>query len=137
MAKKPTPVFAQTTRHAQVRITTNNANRDGSGTVGTNIFLLFTAPADGALLMNFRAKATATTSTAGLVRIFTSIDGGSTKLFWGEIEIAAITVSDSVKSAEGELQPSIPMHCTASMLVYVTSSIAVVTDVHAEVGELT
>lgn len=96
MAKNTSPVFAKNGTNDNVQVSTANTARDGTGTLGT----LATGTADGKRIEMVHAKATVTT-TAGMVRIFLSTDGGATKRLIGEIPIAALTVSATQQAAEG------------------------------------
>ena len=83
------PVFASTPRSAQVSIATANANRDGTGTVGT----LFTAGASGSKVEEVRITPRVTT-TAGMVRLY--VHTGAAYFLYGEYAIAALTLSATV-----------------------------------------
>lgn len=84
------PVFAVTPRIASVNIATANTNRDGTGTVAT----LITGASTGTRVAEIVVQARVTT-TAGMVRIF--LHDGTTFYFFDEVNIAAATVSASVK----------------------------------------
>lgn len=77
------------------RISTANANRDGTGTIAT----LHTAGAAGARIDDVSIKATGTT-TAGIVRFFKSTDGGATWRLVREVIVSAITPSGTVAAFE-------------------------------------
>jgi hypothetical protein len=96
-----TPAFAATPRVGMGLISTANTNRDGTGTLVT----IFTAGANGSKIERIRVKAIETT-VASLVRIF--IHDGSNARLYDEIDVAALTVSQTVKGAEGELDLSTP-----------------------------
>ena len=87
------PSFVSTPRLEVVQVGTANTNRDGSGTLGT----LITGAAAGTRVFEIVAQA-AESTTAGMVRIFLSTDGGTTKRLIDEISIAAATASGSVKA---------------------------------------
>jgi hypothetical protein len=87
------PSFAATPHAgAQVQVATANANRDGTGTLGT----LITGVASGTRVEKVRVKATGTTTT-GMVRLFVSYDGGTTKRLLDEVPVAALTPSATVQ----------------------------------------
>src|SRR5262249_32310624 len=67
-----------------------------TGTLGT----LLTAAATGTRVGRIRVHATVTT-TAGMVRIFLSTDGGTNKRLIGELVVTAITVGASTAAFEG------------------------------------
>lgn len=89
-----TPSFTSTPRVGLANVAAANTNRDGSGTVTA----LLTGAAAGTKVFEIAAQPTVTT-TAGMVRIFLSVDSGSTWKLLDEISIAAATVSASVKGA--------------------------------------
>lgn len=83
------PVFAATPFGTQAQISSANANRDGSGSIQTVL------DATGAgILRRIDIQAVGTT-TAGMVRLYLSFDGGTTKRLWREIPIPAVTPSAS------------------------------------------
>lgn len=131
MAVTATPVFAQTPVCANGQVSAANTARDGSGTIVT----LFTAGANGARIEYIRAKATVTT-TAGMVRIFISTNGGTDKRLLAEINIAAATVSATVQGAEGEYRPTLPLMLPASALIYASTHNAEAINVFAHGGDL-
>lgn len=88
-----TPVFTSTVRVGSVNVSAANTNRDGSGTITS----LLTGAAAGTKVFEIVAQA-AVTTTAGMVRIFLSVDGGTTWRLFDELSIAAATVSASVKA---------------------------------------
>lgn len=90
------PQFAATVNRGQALISTANANRDGTGTLGT----VWTAGASGGRIDEVRIKATGTT-TAGMVRLYVS-DGTNHRLLF-EQSIAAVTPSATIKSEEYQL----------------------------------
>lgn len=85
------PKFASTARAAQVQVSVANTARDGTGTLGT----LITGVAAGTKIFEIVVEATVTT-TAGMVRLFLSLDAGVTKRMIDEFPVSAITVSASV-----------------------------------------
>lgn len=87
-----TPSFTSDPRIGLVNVSAANANRDGSGTITT----LVVGAAAGTKVTSIVAQA-AVTTTAGMVRIFLSVDGGSTWRLFDELAIAAATASASVK----------------------------------------
>ncbi len=74
-------------------ISTANANRDGTGTVGT----VFTAGTNGSRIDRIIVKATGTT-TAGMIRLF--IHNGTANFLYREIAVTAITPSGTVAAYE-------------------------------------
>lgn len=86
-----TVAFAVTPRIASVSIATANANRDGTGTVGT----VLTGVTAGTRIQEVVIQAGGTT-TAGMVRLF--LHDGTNYWFFDEVPISAITVSASVRA---------------------------------------
>lgn len=82
--------YASTPVAAVVNIATANNSRTGSGTLGT----LLTGGANGTRVDDIQIKA-AQTTTAGTVRIFLSLDGGTNKYLLTEVAVPANTASSS------------------------------------------
>lgn len=75
MAVTATPVFPQNPVLASVAVTAANTNGQGAGTIGTDIFLVDTAGANGTFIERVRfipTASTPTTTTATIGRIFYS-----------------------------------------------------------------
>lgn len=82
-------------------ISTANANRDGSGTLGTVCSGPSTNAGAGVLTRIERVTVKATgTTTAGMIRFFVSTDAGTTKRFLTELAVTAVTPSASAVSFE-------------------------------------
>lgn len=99
-----TAQFANTPNVGRTRISgvaAANTARDGSGTEGTNIFLLFTAGVNGARVdrIIYTAAGTLVANTAGCLRVFISAAAGSNKRLWREYPISATTPSVSAVGA--------------------------------------
>lgn len=90
--------YTSTPRSSSVRISTANTNRDGTGTIGT----LFTGGTSGSRVDDISIKATSTT-TAGMIRFYKSLDNGSTWRLLREVSVSAITPSGTVQSFESVL----------------------------------
>lgn len=80
--------FAATPKNSGAQIATANTARDGTGTLGT----VYTAGASGSRIDSIIIQATGTT-TAGMIRFFSSIDAGTTKRLIGEVPVLAITAA--------------------------------------------
>lgn len=80
-----------------VQIATANANRDGTGTLGTVV----TGSQDGTRIHKITIKATGTT-TAGMIRLF--IDNLTNVRLWKEIPVTAITPSGTVEAFSSTLE---------------------------------
>src|SRR5215470_12998310 len=76
MTANRTPRFTKNGKWPQVGVPTGNAKSDGSGTIGTDLFLLMTAGADDtfveAVLWLLTGSVANTASTATVARIFIS-----------------------------------------------------------------
>jgi hypothetical protein len=97
-----TPNFSSTPKCASVNITTANANRDGTGTIGT----VFTAGSSGSRIDIINIVATATT-TAGMVRLFIH-DGTSARLY-DEVPVYAVTPANSIPAFSVTLGGNAPL----------------------------
>ena len=83
-----TAQYAATPKNGSTQIATANTLRDGTGTLGT----VLTAGTSGSRIDSIIIHAT-TTTTAGMVRFFESIDGGTTKRLIHEEPVLAVTPS--------------------------------------------
>ena len=83
-----TAQYASTPKNSGAQISTANTGRDGTGTLGT----IYTAGASGSRVDSIVIQATGTT-TAGMIRFFSSIDAGTTKRLIGEVPVLANTPS--------------------------------------------
>ena len=76
MPANTSPVFSITPNANPVAVTAANTKSDGTGTIGTDIFLAFTAGSNGSWVSKVRvstvATAAATTSTGTVGRIYLS-----------------------------------------------------------------
>lgn len=99
-----TPNYARFPRSAVAQISAANTARDGTGTIVT---VIAGAAAGGALEGGTRVdditiQATGTT-TAGMVRLFLSLDGGTTNRLIREVEISARTPSGTTPAFRADL----------------------------------
>ena len=82
MAANTTPVYGRTPNISSVLVTAANTSSQGGGTVGTDIFLAYTAGSDGSYVRKVRfipTASTPTTTTATVGRVFiSSVNTGST-----------------------------------------------------------
>lgn len=98
-------IFTKTPVVGTTRITAANARNDGNGTIGTDMFLLLTAGANGGTFVPFvKAKAAATaagTSTAAtVIRLYlsTQSSGATTSAntkFIGEVPVPIVSAANS------------------------------------------
>lgn len=92
------PNYASTPRNAVAQISAANTNRDGTGTIVTVI----AGAANGTRVDDITIVATGTT-TAGMVRLFLSLDNGTTNRLLREIPVTAATPSGTVQAFRAEL----------------------------------
>lgn len=78
-------------------ISTANTNRDGTGTIAA----VATGSPAGFRVLRIIAQAIGST-TAGMIRLFLSTDGGSTWKLFDEITVSVITVGAGVSGWRGE-----------------------------------
>ena len=104
MPANTSPIFTLTPNNGGGAATAANTNGSGSGTIGTDIFKVFTAGANGSWLGRIRfqavATAAATATTATVARIFiSSVGSGATTttdtLCVGEVNLASVTADHS------------------------------------------
>jgi len=100
MAASTSPVFVDTPKCWIGRATVTNTNRDGTGTVAT----IVTPGADGSLIEGIEVAAESTTASACMVNLFLSNDSGTTWRFWRSVQLAAITPSATVDTAQGSVE---------------------------------
>ena len=92
------PNYASTPRFAIGQISAANTNRDGTGTLVDVI----TGAATGTRVDDITIQAVNTT-TGGMVRLFVTLDGGTTNRLIREIEVSARTPSGTVPAFRFEL----------------------------------
>ena len=126
------PTFTSTPRVGYGQVSAANTSRDGTGTLVT----LLTGAAAGTKVFEIAAQATVTT-TAGMVRIFLSLDSGTTKRLIDEMSIAAATVSASVKGTRIATTYSNLVLPDASAVLYASTHNAEAINVAAFAGDLT
>lgn len=90
--------YAATPRAAVAQVTAANTNRDGTGTLVT----VFTGASTGSRIDDLVVQATGTT-TAGMVRLYLSLDNGTTNRLIHEIPVSAITPSGTVAAFKAQL----------------------------------
>jgi len=129
------PSFADTPRREAVTISTANTNRDGTGTMGT----LIAAAATGTLVFRITVQAGGTT-TAGVIRLFGSNDGGTTKRLIRELLVPAVTPSTTVAAWNGQFPDAAyqtPMILAdANDILYVSTNNAETFYVRAQAADL-
>lgn len=104
MAGNQIPIYSRVGAYGQVRVTAALANSDGTGTVGTNIFLAFTADAtNGSFVQRVRwnpvsnSAGVTTTATVGRVYISSSNTTANTlnTALFQEVALPSVVVSNS------------------------------------------
>lgn len=127
-----TPKFASTPRAEYVAISTANTNRDGTGTLGS----LITGVAAGTKVDRIMAIAGGTT-TAGMLRFYLSLDGGTTNRLIFEMPVQALTPSASQVCWRDEMDMGQFLLRDASARLSVSTHNAETFYVHAFGGDLT
>jgi hypothetical protein len=117
-----TPNFASTALAPDlVQISTANTNRDGTGTLGT----LTTGTTSGVVIEQVTVTATGTT-TAGVLRFFLSVDGGTTKGLIHEELVLAQTPSGTARAF------TIDVDALAGLMLLTTNTILYASTNNAE-----
>ncbi|MCC6312359.1 MAG: hypothetical protein IT345_15800 [Trueperaceae bacterium] len=112
MAAGTTPIYPATPKSWQAQVTAANTNRDGSGSITTVV----TGGSNGTKIDRVRVKATVTT-TAGLARLWISLNSGTTWRLYTEITVSAITVSASTAAFESTyLTPDLLLPDSSALL---------------------
>ncbi len=135
MASSPT--FGSTPRGVYCQVSTADTSR----TSPTNQATLITAVAAGTLVTRITAVATGTT-TAGVIRLWESNDGGTTKRLLEEILVAAITPGTSAavwmgRFRSASLSQPLVMGASTNNVLYVTTNNTETFNVFAEGFDLT
>jgi hypothetical protein len=130
MPVTPTPIFVQTAEHAVAQCDTADAARNNPT---TSVKTILTAGALGSKVFEIVVDATVTT-TAGMIRIFISEDGGTTKRLYDEIPVSAVTASATV-AAFRTARTYDNLLLTASAVLYATTEKAEAINVHAFYGD--
>lgn len=120
------PIFVDTPKASSVAVTAANTSSQGGGTIGTDIFLAYTAGPDGAYVAKvlFRATATTpTTTTATVARIFwsTQASGATTNAnthLIGEVALPAVGADNATTPAPPvEVPLNLPLPANATILI--------------------
>ena len=90
--------YASVPRAAAAVLSAANTNRDGTGTIVT----VLAGGTSGSRVDDIRISATGTT-TAGMIRFYLSLDGGTTNRLLFEVPVTAITPSATVQSFQAVL----------------------------------
>lgn len=120
-----TPAFASTPKRGGctwTNSTTANTKNDGTGTIGTDILLAYTAGSSGAYIDRIRlhpvgsTAATATTATVGRIYISTQASGATTNAntrLWQEVACPAQT-TDQTTTATNPLDIPVGIRIASS-----------------------
>lgn len=126
------PIWTKNGKISSVLVTAANTSSQGGGTVGTDIFLAFTADAtNGSFVQRVRCIPTATaptTTTATVARIFiSSVTSGSTTssntFLWDELVLPAIA-ADNASAAVPEFDIILNIPLPAGYTVLITNHAA-------------
>lgn len=101
MPANTSPIFGLTPKIGTANITTTatSTRNDGVGTVGTNLFLTFTAGANGSFIQKIRFFSVASTPTTGVATVL--------RAFLATVNTGTLTASDA--ALLGELSvPAVP-----------------------------
>lgn len=108
MAQNTAPVFGQVPRIEEVNITTTatHTRSDGTGTVGTNLFLAFTAGPSGSYVQKVRFMSVASAPTTGVATVlrtyYSTVGSGATTAgdtaLLGEISVGALASANATNA---------------------------------------
>ena len=138
MPANTAPIFTLTPNVGRVTITTASANTksDGAGTVGTDIFKVFTAGANGSFVERVKflsvASAAATTGVATTLRVFLSTVGTGTTtaadtFLIGEVSVAALN-SDNSTNAVAPYELVLNIAIPSGLYIHVSQHVAQTTN---------
>lgn len=131
MPANTSPIYGLTPLAPSVRLTAASAKSDGSGTIGTDIFLVLTAGANGTRIGRIRlmptssAAATATTATVARVFFSTQSSGATTNsntFLVAEVQLAS-------QSAANSTTPVVPVDVVLETPI--PSGVSVLVSTHA------
>lgn len=135
MPANTAPVYSLTPNIGRVAVTAANTSSAGGGTIGTDIFLAFTAGANGAWITKIRlnpvATVAATVTAATTHRVFLSTKasgattGGTDTFLFQELAASAVT-ADATTAAVASLEIPCNFALNANQTILVTTHIALV-----------
>lgn len=105
MAKNENPIFTKAPVIGMAEVSAANANLDGTGTIVS----IGDGGVEGVRLDIFEARAIVAT-TAGMLRLFLSMDSGVTWELWMEIPVLAVTPGAAVEAFEAEVVFTKPLN---------------------------
>lgn len=126
------PTFTSAVRHDWADISAANTNRNGSGTIVT----VATGVAAGTRVDEIVIQATGTT-TAGMVRLYVSVDNGATWRLFDEVPVVAVVPSASLAAFRVSRTYLNLRLRNATMLLGAAPHNAETFTVHVEGGDLT
>jgi len=138
MAGNSYPLFTRIGKNSSIAVTAANASSQGGGTIGTDIFLCFTADAtNGSYVREVRctpAATTPTTTTATVARIFLSsqASGATTSSnthLVAEIALPALS-ADSATVANPTFSIPLNIALSASQTILITNHSAPAASTH-------
>lgn len=132
MAGNSYPLYSRIGKVSAVAVTAANTSSQGGGTVGTDIFLAFTADAtNGSYVREIRCTPTATTpttTTATVARVFVSSVGSGATANTNTHNIAEITLpaiaADSASAAVPTFSIPLNLALGASQTILITNHAA-------------
>lgn len=135
MPANTSPVFSLTPNIGRVQFTAANVKSDGTGTIGTDIALAYTAGANGSWITKIRIHAVATTAatatTATVFRAFISTKtsgattGGTDTYIIQEIQQGVVT-ADQTTTAIAAVEIPCNFALNANQTILVTTHIVAV-----------
>lgn len=132
MAGNSTPQFTKNGKFGSARVTAANTSSAGGGTIGTDIFLAFTADTDNGSYVErvdwvpIATAATATTATVGRVFLSTQTSGATTNAnTWliGEVALPAQN-ADNASTATNPVSIPVGYRIPAGHAILVTNHAA-------------
>ncbi len=128
MAANSNPIYTVSPNARGAQLTASNTRSDGNGTIGTDIYLVFTASASGGYCSSVRfmpwATVAGTATTATVLRVYISqqTSGATTSSnTWLIAEVAAASQSaDSASAAVYPIEVPINKAITANYTVLVS-----------------
>jgi hypothetical protein len=132
MAQNTTPGFTKNANITSCLVTAGNTKSDGAGTIGTDIFLAFTAGADGAFVDKLRfiltgtVAATASSITVARVFLSTKAAGATTSAdtyLYAEVPLTNQSADNSTVAVT-PIDVAFGFRIPAGMTILVTNHVA-------------
>lgn len=129
MAANTSPIYCKAGDPQWTVLSAVNAAMDGTGTIGTNIFTVYTAPGDGGRVELLRARALGS-NVASVLRVFLN-NGNSNatpanNTLWGELTLP-LTTASAVAALQDQFlsAPYFPLVLQSGFRILVTLGTAV------------